>query len=145
MDWDRLKGQLAREAREYLADLRDIREGLRHYDGWIALALVVATIVMLAAWALASLGFSPPNEHVNRFIYKLGQRSCRPVDNFSGMVIFVDLFLLLFLALLSLGNVINMSRRARRGARREPRELIVTTSLMLLVGIGGIVFMRRIC
>lgn len=145
MDWDRLKGQLAREAREYLADLRDIRDGLRFYEGWIALALVVATILMLAAWALASLGFSPPNEHVSRFIYKLGQRSCRPVDNFSGMVIFVDLFLLLFLALLSLGNVINMNRRARRGLPRAPGELIVTTSLMLLVGIGGIVFMRRIC
>lgn len=145
MDWEKLKVQLAREAREYLADLRDIRDGLRYYEGWIALLLVVATIAMLAAWALTSLGFSPPNEHVTRFIYRLGQRTCRPVDNFSGMVILIDLFLLLFLALLALGHVINMNRRARAGLPRKPRELIVTTLLMLAAGGGGIIYMRQVC
>lgn len=33
----------------------------------------------------------------------------------------------------------------RSGQRRNPRPLIVSTSLMLTVGIGGIVFMRKIC
>jgi amino acid transporter len=145
MDWDRLGRQLGREARDYLADLRDIREGLRLVEGWIALGLVVVAVAITAAWAIVSLGFSPPNEHVTRFIYKLGLRPCRPVDNVGGVIIFINLFLLLFLTLISLGNVVNLIGRVKRGLPREPRDLIVSTSLMLAVGIGGIIYMRQIC
>lgn len=145
MNWGKFKRQLAREAREYLADLRDIREGLRFAEGWITLGLVVAAGVIGAAWAVASLGFSPPNEHVTRFIYRLGMQPCRPVENFGVIVIFLNLFLLLFLTVVSLGNIINLRTRAKRGLPRQPRDLIISTSLMLAAGIGGIVYMRLIC
>lgn len=140
-----LGSRLAREAREYLADLRDIRDGLRHGEGWVALGLVVAAVVMTLAWAAVSLGFSPPNEHVTRFIYKLGLRTCRPIDNVGGVIVFINLFLMLFLTLITLGNVINLIGRVRRGQPREPRDLIISASLMLAVGIGGIIYMRQIC
>jgi amino acid transporter len=145
MDWDRLKHRLRREALEYLADLRVIRDDLRLVEGWIALALVVAAIVITTVWAMFSLGFSPPNEHVSRFIYKLGLRTCRPVDNLGGVIIVINLFLLLFLTLISLGNIMNLIARVKRGLPREPRELIISTVLMLAVGIGGIIYMRHIC
>jgi putative copper export protein len=67
------------------------------------------------------------------------------VDNFSGVVMFVDFIMLLFLTVVSLGNVLNMMRRVRQGEPREPRDLIVSTSLMLAVGIGGIIFMLWVC
>lgn len=137
--------RLAREARDYLADLRDIRDELRRVEGWVALGLVVVALAITAAWAVVSLGFSPPNEHVTRFIYKLGMRPCRPVDNLGGVIIFINLFLLLFLMVISLGNVVNLIGRVKRGLPREPRDLIISTSLMLAVGIGGIIYMRRIC
>ena len=60
-------------------------------------------------------------------------------------MIFIDLFLLLFLTVVSLGNVFNMLRRVNRGLPREPRDLIISSSLMLAVGIGGIIFMLRAC
>lgn len=145
MDWDKLQQQLAREAREYLADLRDMRDGLKSAEGWIVLGLLVAAILMTAAWFIVSLGFNPANDHVTSFMYNFGLRSCRPVDNFSGVIMFVDMIMLVFLTVISLGNVLNMMRRVREGLPREPRDLIVSTSLMLFVGIGGIIFMLWVC
>lgn len=145
MDWDKLKQQLAREAREYLADLRDIREGLKSVEGWIALGLLIAAALMAAAWFIVSLGFNPANDHITSFMYRFGLRTCRPVDNFSGVVMFVDMILLVFLTVISLGNVLNMMRQVKEGQPREPRDLIISTSLMLVVGIGGIAFMLWVC
>lgn len=145
MNWEKLRRQLAREAQEYLADLRDIRNGLRSVEGWIALGLVVASVIMTAAWLIVSLGFNPANDHVLSFMYKFGLRSCRPIDNFSGVVMFVDLVMVVFLAVISLGNAFNMMKRANRGLPREPRDLIISSALMLVVGIGGIVFMLWVC
>lgn len=145
MNWQKLKRQLAQEAREYLADLRDIRDSLKSAEGWFALALVLAAVAMIAFWGLVSLGFNPPNDQVLSLLYRLGLRPCRPVNNFNGVVMFVDLVLLIFLAVISLGNAINMMRRVRRGLPRQPRDLIVSTALLLVVGIGGILFMIRVC
>lgn len=145
MDWDKLKLQLAREASEYLADLRDIREGLRSAEGWIALGLLVTAILIAAIWFIVSLRFNPANDHVSSFIASLGLRSCRPIDNFSGVIMFVDMIMMVFLTVISLGNVLNMMRQVKEGRPREPRDLIVSASLMLLVGIGGIVFMLWVC
>jgi hypothetical protein len=79
------------------------------------------------------------------FMAKLGMRTCRPIDNFSGVVMFVDFVMIIFLTVVSLGNVLNMMRRVRQGLPREPRDLVVSTSLMLVAGIGGIIFMLMIC
>ena len=145
MDLEKLKRQLAHEAIGYLADLRAIKEELRSVEGWIALGLVLMAMAIGVAWAIVSLGFSPPNEHVTRFINLLGLRVCRPVSNFDGIVIFINLFMLMFLTVLSVGNVLIMIGRVKRGWDREPRDLIVSTSLMTVAGIGGIVYMLAIC
>lgn len=145
MNLKNLRQQLAREAHEYLADLRDIRDGLRYLEGWIALGLVVVAILIVIEWALVTLGFNPPNEHVSRFMYRFGMRSCRPISNFSGVIVIVDAMLLVFFTTLTLGSVINQMDRVKRGFERNPRELIVYAALMLLVGVGGIAYMRWIC
>lgn len=144
-DWDRLKRQLAREAREYLADLRDLRDGLKSIEGWIALALFIAAILMTAAWVIVSLGFNPPNEHISSMMYRFGMHVCRPITNVSGVIVIVDMFLLIFLTVIAFGNVVRMNARVRRGLPREPRELIVSTLLMLAAGTGGIIYMLWIC
>lgn len=140
-----LKARLAREVREYLADLRELRDDLKSAEGWIAFFLLLAAALLAAAWSVVSLGFNPANEHISSWLYRLGMHSCRPVDNFSGVVIFVDFVLLVFLTVVSLGNALNMMRRVRRGQPRQPRDLIVSAALMLVAGIGGIVFMRWVC
>lgn len=145
MNLEKLKQQLAREVHEYLADLRAIRDDLKSVDGWIALGLGVLVILMSAAWIIVSLGFNPANDHVSSFLYKFGLRSCRPINNFNGVIVFIDFIVLIFLTVISLGNVVNMMRRANQGYPREPRDLIVTTSLMLVFGLGGIIFMLKIC
>lgn len=145
MDWKKLKIELAAEAREYLADLRDIRDGLRTIEGWIAMALVVAACAITVAWAVVSLGFSPANEHVMRALYQLGLRTCRPIENVAGVILFVNLFMLLFLTVVSFGNVLILIGRVKRHLPKEPRDLIVSTSLMLVAGIGGIAYMLWIC
>ena len=145
MDFEKLKRQLRREALDYLADLREIRDDLSSAEGWIAFALVIAAVIMGAAWAVVSLGFNPANDHITSMLYRLGMRPCRPINNFSGVIIFVDMILLIFLTVVSLGNAINMMRRVREGLPREPRDLIISTSMMLVVGIGGIIFMLSVC
>lgn len=145
MDWEKLKHQLAREAREYLADLRDLREDLKSAEGWIAFALIIIAILMTIAWTIVSLGFNPPNDHILSMTRQLGMRTCRAQENFNVAVMFIDFVLLIFLTVVSLGNVIAMMRRVKQGLPREPRDLIVTTSLLLFVGIGGIVFMLSVC
>lgn len=145
MNLEKLKRQLAQETIEYLSDLRAIKDELRSIEGWIALGLVLMAMLIGIAWAIVSLGFSPPNEHVTRFISQLGLRVCRPVNNFDGIVIFINLFMLIFLTVLSIGNVLIMIGRVKRGWEREPRDLIISTSLMVIAGIGGIGYMLAIC
>lgn len=145
MSKETLGQRLAREAREYLADLRELAEDLKSAEGWIAVALLVFAVLMTAAWAVVSLGFNPPNEHIVSLTRQLGMRTCRPQENFNVAVMFIDLVLMLFLLAVSLGNVIAMMKRVREGRPREPRDLIISTTLLLFVGIGGILFMLAVC
>ena len=145
MDYEKLKQELAEEARQYLIDIHVLLQSLRTAEGWIVLGLVAASMVMTVIWGLVSLGFSPPNEPVTRLIHALGLRVCKPIDNLSGVIIIIDLFVLLFLTAVSIGNALHVMERVGHGQPREPRDLIVSTSLMLVVGIGGIIFMTLIC
>ncbi len=142
---ERLGERLRREALEYLADLRALRDDLKSAEGWIAFALIILAGLITVVWAVVSLGYNPPNDHIQSMLYKLGLRTCRPIDNFSGVVILIDLFMLLFLTVISLGNVFNMMRRVREGHPREPRDLIISTSLMIVAGLGGILYMLWTC
>jgi hypothetical protein len=145
VNWEKLKVQLAQEAHEYLADLREIRDDLKSAEGWIAFLLLAAAAVIGTVWFLLSLGFNPANDHVMSFMAKFGVRTCRPLDNFSGVVLFVDFVMLIFLTVVSLGNVLNMMRRVRQGLPREPRDLLISAALLLFVGVGGILFMLWAC
>lgn len=144
-DWERIKRQLAREAREYMADLREIRDGLRQVEGWIALGVVTAAILIGITWAYLSLGFNPLNEHNGWFMRKLGVRVCQPVTNVQGVIIIIDLLLMMFMSVITLGNAIQIIMRVNRGQPREPRDLIISASIMLVAGIGGAIFMKVIC
>ena len=143
--WDKLQRQLAREAREYLADLRNIKESLQYAEGWVALLLIVGCVAMLCVWGVVSLGFSPPNDHVSDILTSLGMRFCRPLENVAGVIIIIDVLLTIFLAAITLGNVFSMMIRAQRGLPRNPRDMIVSALLLMAVGIGGILFMLAIC
>jgi len=145
MDWDTLKRQLAREAHGYLADFRELRDDLGSREGWIALALVIAAVLMTIAWVLVSLGFNPANDSITAIVSKLGMHTCRPIDNISGVIVFVNLIMLVFLTVITMGNVVRMLGRVKRGWPREPRDLIISAALMLTMGIGGIIYMRWIC
>lgn len=145
MNYEQFKKQLAREVREYLADIHAIAESLKSAEGLFVFGLIVASLLITAAWGIVSLGFSPPNEHVMQFVNSLGMRMCRPVGNVAGVIIFINLFLLLFLTVISVGNGLQVMDRVRKGLPRAPRDLIISTLFMILVGIGGIVFMVMIC
>ncbi len=145
MDLDKFREQLRQEAREYLADLRYLIEDLKSREGWIAFALVVAATLIFIAWVIVSLGFNPHNDSVTAIVHSIGLRPCRTISNLNGVIVIVDFFLVFFLAIVTLGNVFNMMRRVRQGLPREPRDLIISASLMLIAGIGGIVFMLNIC
>lgn len=145
MNWEKLQRQLAREAREYLADLRALKDELKSVEGWIALLLFVLALLLTVAWAVVSIGFNPPNDEVISFMRKIGVRQCRPIDNVSGVFLFVDMFLVIFLTAISFGNVLNMITRVKRGLPRQPKDLIVTSSMMIVAGVGGIAYMAYIC
>lgn len=145
MNWEKLQRQLAREAREYLADLRALKDELKSVEGWIALLLFVLALLLTVAWAVVSIGFNPPNDEVISFMRKIGVRPCRPIDNVSGVFLFVDMFLVIFLTAISFGNVLNMITRVKRGLPRQPKDLIVTSSMMIVAGVGGIAYMAYIC
>ncbi|HLA34336.1 MAG TPA: hypothetical protein VJ001_05645, partial [Rhodocyclaceae bacterium] len=102
-------------------------------------------VVMLCVWGVVSLGFSPPNDHVSDILTSLGMRFCRPLENVAGVIIIIDVLLTIFLAAITLGNVFSMMIRAQRGLPRNPRDMILSTLMLLAVGIGGILFMLAIC
>jgi hypothetical protein len=137
--------RLARELDEYLVDLRELRADLKSIEGWIALGLMILAILMTAGWVFVSLGFNPDNEHVSALMYKFGLHACRPLSNFNGVILFIDFFLVLFMSVITLGNVFNMMQRVSHGYPREPRDLIISAALMLASGLGGIIFMLQIC
>ena len=146
MNWQRLKTQLAGEARDYLADFRDLRDSLRFAEGWLALGLLLISVVIVGAFFFLAIGFTPsPNSAVTSFIYSVGLRPCRDISNTTGVILFINLFVLLFLVTAVLGSVLSMMDRVKRGEPREPRELISTAALMIAVGIGGITYMAWIC
>ena len=144
MDWDTLQRRLAQEAREYLADLRNFREALKRTEGWITLALVLAVIFMMVVWFITALGF----DRLNMVISALGQshgKICRPLTDFSAMVIVIDAVTLAMLTVLALGEMMRLLDRVRQGLARQPRLVAVPAALMLAVGTGGIIYMRAIC
>jgi len=144
MDWDKLQRRLAQEAHEYLADLRHFAEALKRIEGWVTLGLVLGVLFMLVVWFITALGF----DRLNMAIAALGQshgRICRPIGDFSALVIAIDALVMTLLALLALGEMMRLLDRIRLGLPKKPRQVAVPAALMLLVGTAGIIYMRIIC
>ena len=144
MDWDKLQRRLAQEAHEYLADLRHFAEALKRIEGWVTLGLVLGVLFMLVVWFITALGF----DRLNMAIAALGQshgRICRPIGDFSALVIAIDALVMTLLALLALGEMMRLLDRIHQGLPKKPRQVAVPAALMLLVGTAGIIYMRIIC
>lgn len=144
MDWDKLQRRLAREAHEYLADLRNLAEALKRAEGWVTLGLVLAVILMAVVWFITALGF----DRLNLVLSALGQshgRMCRPLDNFSALVLLINAVVLGMLAVLALGEMMRLLDRIRMRLPKRPRAVAVPAAFMLVTGIGGIIYMRAIC
>lgn len=144
MDWDNLQRRLAREAHEYLADLRNIGEALKRAEGWVTLGLVLAVVLMAVVWFITALGF----DRLNLVLSALGQshgRTCRPLENFSALVLLINAVVLGMLAVLALGEMMRLLDRIRMRLPKRPRSVAVPAALMLVTGIGGIIYMRAIC
>ena len=144
MNWERLQQRLAQEAREYLADLRNFAEALKRVEGWVTLGLGLAVIFMLVVWFITALGF----DRLNAAISALGQshgRICRPINDFSALMIIINAVVLVALSVLALGEMMRLLNRMRQGLPKEPRQVAIPAVLMLVVGTAGIIYMRIIC
>lgn len=144
LDWDKLERRLRQEAREYFADLRNFREALKRTEGWVTLGLILAVIFMLVVWFITGMGF----DRLNAVIAALGQsrgRVCRPLSDFSALIIVIDAVAMTLLAVLTLGEMMRLLNRMNKGLPKQPRLVAVPAALMLVVGIAGIVYMRAIC
>lgn len=144
MDWDSFRKQLRREVSEYLADLRNFRDALRHVEGWITLGLVLAVVFMLVVWFIVGLGF----DRLSAVAGALGvsrSRVCTPLNDVNALVIILDATAMVLLAVLALGEMMRLLDRVRRGLPQEPRKVAIPAFFMLLLGGAGILFMRAIC
>ncbi len=142
---DRLKERLAREAREYLTDLRNFRDALRSAEGWFTLMLVIAVIIMLTVWFITGLGFDRLNQVVSALGQTHGRRLCRPLTDFSALVIIIDAVTMCMLAVLALGEMMRLHDRIRQRRPKDLSQVTRPTVFMLVVGIVGIIYMRSIC
>ena len=143
-DWDRLERRLRQEAREYLADLRNFGEALKRTEGWVTLGLILAVIFMLVVWFITGLGF----DRLNAVIHALGQshgRICRPLTDFAALVIILDAVTMTMLAVVTLGEMMQLLNRVSKGLPKRPRAVAIPAALMLVTGIAGILYMRYIC
>lgn len=144
MDMEKLRRRLRQEAYEYLADVRNFTEALKRAEGWFTLGLVLAVLFMLAVWFITGLGF----DRLNMVVSSLGQsrgRICRPLSDFSAMIIIIDAVTMTMLAFLALGEMMLLLDRVRKSLPRDLRKVSIPTAYMLATGIAGIVYMRAIC
>jgi len=144
MNWEKLRRQLRREVYEYLADLRNFKEALKRAEGWFTLALVLAVIFMVVVWFITGLGFDRLNQAVSELGAPRG-RVCRPLGDANALFLILDAMLMFLLAVLSLGEMMQLLNRMQRGLSKEPRKVMVPTGIMLIAGIVGIAYMRYIC
>lgn len=142
LDMEKLRRQLRREWRDYMADFRDIVEALHHAEGWITLGLVLAVIGVVAVWFITGLGFDQVTL-VGSF--RLTGRTCNPVSNFSGVLLFIDAVMMFFLGIMAIGEMLLVLERLRKGRPAQPRQVAILAISMLIVGVAGIVYMRAIC
>jgi cytochrome bd-type quinol oxidase subunit 1 len=141
-DLEKLGQQLRNEWRDYMADFRDIIDALRHVEGWVTLGLVLGVIAVIAVWFITGLGFDQVTL-VGSF--RLSGRTCNPVNNVNGVLLFIDAFMMFFLGIMAIGEMLLLLDRVRKGDPSQPRQVAILAISMLVVGVFGIVYMRAIC
>jgi|GEM_PF-1002915 len=145
MNWDSLKKQLAREAREYLADLRNWMESLKRAEGVATLALIVAVVIMLVVYFKTALGF----DNLGSIYKRLGASnlpdSCMPLDDTQAFIFILNAVVMVLLTVLSLGEMMQLLDRVRDQLPPEPRKVAMPVALMLVMGISGIIAMKSWC
>lgn len=144
LDWEKLERRLRQEAREYLADLHNFAQALRRVEGWVTLGLILAVAFMVVVWFITGLGF----DRLNQVVSALGQsrgRVCRPLTDFAALVIILDAVTLAMLAVMALGEMMQLLDRIKRGLPKRPRMVAIPAMLMLVTGIAGIAYMRYVC
>ncbi|GAB2181042.1 hypothetical protein DLREEDagrD3_12650 [Denitratisoma sp. agr-D3] len=144
MAWDpeKFRRWFRNELRDYLADVRDIIDALRHAEGWVALGLILAVLSVVAVWFITGLGFGGINVEGS---LNLGSRHCRPISNFSGVVMFVDVVMMFLFGIMAIGEMLQVLERLRLGDPPQHRWVVLLTLGMLVSGVAGIVYMRIIC
>lgn len=139
-----LGAQLAREAREYLADLRDLFASLRTAEGIVALVLILIIVGLAAAWFLLGLGF----DRLLTVASSLGvsrPNMCREVDDLQGVTMVIGGMAFFLLAALAIGEMMRLVERARHNEPLRPRSVLIPAFAMLIVGIFGLMAMRVWC
>jgi hypothetical protein len=142
MNLEKLGKQLRSEWRDYVADFRDIIEALHHAEGWVTLGLVLGVIAVIAVWFITGLGF---DQVTLTGSIRLTDRTCNPVTNFSGVLLFIDAVMMFLLGIMAIGEMLLLLDRMRKGLPSQPRQVAVLAISMLVVGVAGIVYMRAIC
>jgi uncharacterized membrane protein YidH (DUF202 family) len=136
--------QLAREIREYAADLRDMLASLRSVEGAVALILILVIVGLAVGWFILGLGF----DRLLSVAAQLGAtrtRACHDVDDAQGVFLVIGGIVFCLLAVLAIGEMMRLIDRVRRGEPARPRTVLYPTLGMLLVGLAGMWMMRVWC
>lgn len=144
MNWTKIRQQLRREAREYLADFANFAEALKRVEGWITLALILAVIAMSIVWFITGLGFDRLNS-VAGALTMWRPRICKPLDDIPGLIIVINAMVMALLAVYALGEMMRLLDRVRKGLPSQPRQVAIPAAFMLIASVAGIVYMRAIC
>jgi formate hydrogenlyase subunit 3/multisubunit Na+/H+ antiporter MnhD subunit len=139
-----LRERLRREAREYLADLRQFADALRRVEGWVTLGLLVLVGIISIEWFITGLGFDRLNPIAGTFgVWR--PRLCRPMDDIPALIVIIDATAMVLLSVMTLGEMMRLLDRVRQGLPKRPREVALPAVAMLIVSVAGIVYMRFIC
>ena len=137
-----LSEQLSREIREYLDDFRELLQAIASAEGLIALFMVLAVIAVSVAWFIVGLGFDRLNSAIGaawRPFY------CGPLSDKSAIILFTDFIVMVLLSVTTLGETLRLFDRMRNNRPPKVMDIVTPSGMLLLAGLGGIVYMRTIC
>jgi uncharacterized membrane protein YidH (DUF202 family) len=139
-----LASRLAREASEYLDDLRELFASLRSVEGVVALVLIFIILGLTVAWFVLGLGFDRLLSTAASFgVWR--PRTCRDVNDIHGLALIMGGVLFFLLSALAIGEMMRLIDRVRRGQPAHARSVLITALAMLIFGIVGLTMMRIWC
>jgi uncharacterized membrane protein YidH (DUF202 family) len=136
--------RLAREASDYLDDLRELFASLRSAEGMVALVLIMIVLGLTVAWFVLGLGF----DRLMTAASSLGvwrPRTCRDVSDIHGLALIMGGVLFFMLSAMAIGEMMLFIDRIRRGQPGRPRSVLIPAVVMLVFGIVGLTMMSLWC